>query len=85
MPEEKLSKGRALGLAVLWTAVTAVWLALFLTWIAFREFAPVALGVLAGIALLLSLLICAMWWRCWLETKKLEDTEHNRGGKKHER
>ncbi len=84
MQEEKITKGRALGLAVLWTAVTAVWLALFLTWIAFREFAPAALGALAGIALLLSLLICAIWWRCWLDTKKMEATEH-RGGKKHER
>ncbi len=84
MPEEKISKGRALGLAVLWTAVAAVWLALFLTWIAYREFAPAALGALAGIALLLSLLIGAMWWRCWLDTKKLEATEHKRR-KKHER
>jgi len=85
MPEEKISKGRALGLAALWTAVTAVWLALFLTWIAFREFAPAALGALAGVALLLSMVICVMWWRCWLETRKSEDMEHNRGGKKHER
>jgi len=84
MEEEKISKGRLLGMAVLWTAVAAVWLALFITWFVFREFAPAALGVLAGIALLLSVLAGVMWWRSYLDARKSEKAEH-RGGKKHER
>jgi len=84
MEEEKISAGRLLGMAVLWTAVAAVWLTLFIIWLVFREFAPAILGVLAGAALILSILAGVLWWRSYLDARKSEKTEH-RGGKKHER
>ncbi len=82
MDEKKRLERGMLLLAVLWTVLTAVWAAVFFTWLALREFAPAAMGVIGGGALTVCAVFCVLWWRRYLKMRRANQTEH-RGGSNH--
>ncbi len=82
MDERKRLERGMLLLAVLWTVLTAVWAAVFFTWLALREFAPAAMGTIGGGALALCAVFCVLWRRRYLKMRRANQMEH-RGGNNH--
>lgn len=82
MDERRRLERGMLGLAVLWTVLTAVWAVVFFTWLALREFVPAAMGAIGAAALAVCAVFCVLWWRRYRNMKRANKTEH-RGGNDH--